>query len=442
MTNSLNKTADALERQYNLFINQTDYYHFFLGLNDYLNYMTGVPFLVSVMQETFKDRDTEYALLEKLENQALDEVKSAKKRLFEIVEKNKIQSGQLTIALQDIRNFENAKMQIFTDNNFVSGAWSSVLFSAATIISEMGQREILNEFIVSDKEYRKYSGANSNIYGNFVFSKAITKRRHQWDKIKELEREEIWGVTDKALNFHEAWKNYRNINTNPELIWAPEDYLESDSLQERRRKIRVSIMVSDVAAIKEQHQRHPSIVYDDVGRSIIALDIGSFKQAIPRLHSFLLSKVEAQEITEPVKASKNSNVLKTIHLLTDSLEPKSVIFLVPDSQFQMPIRYSVKNRDGSPTHIKRLYDLAYKWDVPNKKVAYDRNIMSGINTGLFKKDLLEKYLKTNGFKRPTLVKKSEEGEILVLNSEVEVKAELIKNIVPSQHKYLYIDKRK
>src|SRR3989344_9678273 len=232
-------TTEALERHYKLFINENSLYHFFLRLGDYSEYVKGIPFLMEVMQNTLKERDAEYSVLEKLENQALDEVTSAKKKLFRIVKKQKIQSERLTRALQDITDFENAKMQIFTDNNFVSGAWSSVLFSAASVISEMEQREILNEFIVSDKEYRKHSGANSNIYGNFVFSKTVTKRRHQWNKIKELEREEIWGIVDKALNFHEAWKNYRDINTNPEIIWAPEDYLESESLKERTRKIRV-----------------------------------------------------------------------------------------------------------------------------------------------------------------------------------------------------------
>ena len=157
-------TVEALERHYKLFINENSLYHFFLRLSDYLEYLKGIPFLMEVMQNTLKERDAEYTLLERLENQALDEVKSAKKRLFEIVKQQKIQSERLTRALQDVTDFENAKMQIFTDNNFVSGAWSSVLFSAASIISEMGQREILNEFIVSDKEYRKHNVANNNIF--------------------------------------------------------------------------------------------------------------------------------------------------------------------------------------------------------------------------------------------------------------------------------------
>jgi len=130
--------------------------------------------------------------------------------------------------------------------------------------------------------------------------------------------------------------------------------------------------------------------------------------------------------------------LKSMHLITDSLEPKSVIFLVLDGQFQMPIRFAVKNNGGDPTSIKKLYNIAYFVDAPNKMVAYDKNTANGINNGLFKRKAVKEYM-TNKSKSPTLVQKSKE-ETLVLKNDIVVKVGLIKNDVPTQYQSLYIDK--
>jgi len=56
----------------------------------------------------------------------------------------------------------------------------------------------------------------------------------------------------------------------------------------------------------------------------------------------------------------------------------------------------------------------------------------------FRKREVARYMRTNGYKKPTLVQKSKENT-LVLKSDVPVKPVLIKNI-PYQHQSLYIDK--
>ena len=147
-----------------------------------------------------------------------------------------------------------------------------------------------------------------------------------------------------------------------------------------------------------------------------------------------------QNIKNTGEPKEAQNGLKSIHLITDSLEPKNAIFLVLDGLFEMPIRCEIKNAEGKPTYIKKLYDIAYIVNAPNKKVDYDRNIADSINNGLFRKKTVAKYMKTNKFQKPTLVKKSKDG-ILVLNSEdVSVKTGLVKNDVPIQHQSRYIDK--
>lgn len=137
--------------------------------------------------------------------------------------------------------------------------------------------------------------------------------------------------------------------------------------------------------------------------------------------------------------SPNIKRLRSIHLITRSLEPADVIFLVLDELFDRPIRFAVKNKMGNPAYIKKLYNVAYFVNAPEKRVEYSKNLADNINNGLFRKKAIADYMRTNKLKKPTLVQKSENDEILVLKGEIILKTELINNI-PSQYKYLYIDK--
>jgi len=143
-----------------------------------------------------------------------------------------------------------------------------------------------------------------------------------------------------------------------------------------------------------------------------------------------------------IPSSYDKNLLNSIHLVAVSLEPKSVIFLVLDERFEIPIRCAVNNNNGSPAYIKKLYNIAYPLDVPDKKVGYNKSLADNINNGLFRKRQVAKYMRTNRFKKPTLVKKSEDGESLVLKNDIPVQTALIKNLVPLQYQSLYIDKTK
>lgn len=159
-------------------------------------------------------------------------------------------------------------------------------------------------------------------------------------------------------------------------------------------------------------------------------------------------KAIEKEINKKIEGRREENSLKSIHLLAnvligDRLDNVTTIFLVLDEHFEMPIRCPVKNKNGEPTYIKKLYDIAYFVPhAPGKRVEYDKRIADNINNTLFKRKIVAKYMKTNKLKKPTLVKKSETGNYLVLTNEVQVITGLVKNVVPIQFQYLYIDKTK
>ncbi|MEO0118687.1 MAG: hypothetical protein ABIK66_06155 [candidate division WOR-3 bacterium] len=149
-----------------------------------------------------------------------------------------------------------------------------------------------------------------------------------------------------------------------------------------------------------------------------------------------LAKVKVKEV----------NSLKSIHFLAHTLSdfssesPNKIIFLVLDEHFEIPIRCRLTNNRGEPTYIKKLCDIAYPAPAPGKRVNYDKNVADNINNGLFKIKRVAQYMKTNKLKKPTLVRKSETGNYLVLTNEVQVIVERVENIVPPQHRYLYVDK--
>ncbi len=161
---------------------------------------------------------------------------------------------------------------------------------------------------------------------------------------------------------------------------------------------------------------------------------GVQKSSIAAMKSRLEEKINTQ-----TNIGENKNHLRSIHLVTTSLEPRDVIFLVLDERFEMPMRCSVKNYNKKETYIKKLYNIAYIISAPGKKVAYDENISDCINNGLFRRSAVRRYMKTNGFRKPTLVQKSENGDILVLKDEIPIKTILLKDI-PTQYQSLYIDK--
>lgn len=157
---------------------------------------------------------------------------------------------------------------------------------------------------------------------------------------------------------------------------------------------------------------------------------------------------ELEKLTDtknPTEYSSNGNQkdgnapkLKSIHLVSNSLEPASVIFLVLDGSFGNPIRCEVKNDEGKPTYMKKFYNVAYFVDAPGKRVPYDKTLANSINNDLFKKPRVAQHMKANRLQKPTLVQKSADNT-LILTGEVLVKTELVKNI-PQEFQSQYIDK--
>jgi hypothetical protein len=183
------------------------------------------------------------------------------------------------------------------------------------------------------------------------------------------------------------------------------------------------------------HNNDPSVILS------IIMEARANKKPLFSELSYLSSpqdKICLEKIAETV-IKQNKNRLASIYLITKSLNPTDVIFMVLDEHYKMPIRFNVKNRKGEDTGIRKLYNIAYIVSVPNTRVEYNKNTADAINNGLFKRREVTNYMRTNNLKKPTLVQISENKDYLVLKNEVVVKTSLL-NTVPTQYKSLYIDK--
>lgn len=139
--------------------------------------------------------------------------------------------------------------------------------------------------------------------------------------------------------------------------------------------------------------------------------------------------------------NENEKELDSIDLITHSLSNIKEIFVVLNGRYEAPVRFDAINRNGEEAAIKKLHNIAYLVDVPGKRVGYDEGLASNINNGLFRKKQIDDYMKSNGFKKPTLVQKSKEENILVLKNEVPVMT-LLTNAIPQQYRSLYANKTK
>lgn len=149
--------------------------------------------------------------------------------------------------------------------------------------------------------------------------------------------------------------------------------------------------------------------------------------------------VNKDKLLKKTRKEEQKNTLKSIHLVSKSITANDTIFLVLDERWETPIKFSVWSK-GVETAIKKLHNLAYPANAPNKRVEYSKNLANSINNGLFKKPRIKRYLETNNFDKSTIVRKSRDGN-LVLSGEIPV-IDFTFEQIPSQFRATYIEKTK
>ena len=257
------------------------------------------------------------------------------------------------------------------------------------------------------------------------------------------ERKEILnllGIVRKCYNFRNV-KNFREISFSDKITGAKTPAFELEVRLESFKSIDIDPkrligffwMLEDEGVILDCSDYKKAESDGAIYYNLILLP----ENFIGKCEEFK-SKLMALLPEETILNTSNDKKLKSIHLVSESIVANDVIFLVLDEQWQTPIRFQAKNLEGEETSIKKLHNIAYIINAPGKKVEYSKNLANDINNGIFRKHLVASYMKTNKLDKPTLVKKTKDG-ILVLRNEIPIKTCLVGN-VPTQYKSMYIDK--
>jgi hypothetical protein len=262
-------------------------------------------------------------------------------------------------------------------------------------------------------------------------------RKHMGDGIKNIMRD----IFNASIKTPKKTRNQTHLKEIPIIPSIAKGDINYESFEKIYNQTILSLdTLKNWGAIKN-YKTYNKTEYTDMGEDIS-----------PMPDEFLVALVNfyPQKMIDIVVKKSNSSIenfpiveLKSISLVTQKLALNCChfIFIVLDGRYDKPVKFNVKNNKGEETAVAKLYRLSYcrMADFPENHLDYDWNIADSINNGLFKNPFVKDYIKSNGFKKPTLVKKSDDKKELVLNDKIGIERELVKDI-KDQYRYLYSDK--
>jgi len=85
---AMKNVIEILEKQYQSFINQERNWNFFLGLADYVKFITKSPDFKQALNKIKESRVKEIEIIEKLDKEAVNELQKIKQKILKIIKKN------------------------------------------------------------------------------------------------------------------------------------------------------------------------------------------------------------------------------------------------------------------------------------------------------------------------------------------------------------------
>ena len=389
------------ERLFAYFIQQDDPKKFLIGLTDYISFLQKQSLFQKIFSEWEKHELGHYRKIIPAEKKAIADLRSIGKDFIKQIETEysiKETPGDLSDGIKDLKLFLAGDIIKWT-GKLKSDEFFDDLMWVAYSLGDLKKYELLKKFV-----------------------DLKTGRAKFYNCIKE--REELTRQLDHARKT-EVWGSWSYINKIPILINDPDG--KSPFLETPHDKV-----------LQNQCVHLLLLFHTDLPIRDKKEIIDNLREAITRIHNYLLQELSAENITKHENDAKH---LKSIQLISEKFDPDRNVFLVLDEHYDLPHIRCATFKNGKPTYIKMLYDLSYSWgNAPNKGVSYDPYLADNINNGLFKRRAIKKYLRTNGIsKTPTLVKKSESSNLLVRTGEVIVETKLVKEI-PSHYQQRFIDK--
>ena len=270
----MRSVIETLELYYQPLTQQKKHWDFFLALSDYVSFIISEPDLLGILTEEFAKDLAEQAIITEYEKQSLKEMEPKRNKLLAMVEKSGANSEGLKYAVSSIKNIprlpENA--------GFLEGS----LFEIARHLAQEKGMELVKEFIVSNDEYRKYTGANSNVYGNFVFSKTFSTKIDYQRRYEARRKIEIWQSIEALFTAHKAITVMEEIKKDFEEEYAKR--AKADPTYKFVKDHTVMFAYGDVRKLRDYTGFMPEM--DGVNY----LELEEFRTHTRRVHLFLINQ--------------------------------------------------------------------------------------------------------------------------------------------------------
>ena len=201
----MDRKSELLEKQYNLAINQTDPWYFFLNTADYVKFVKSTNPFKEIVEKLEKEKKALVLELEKKEVKAMKEMKFAKEKLEKLVKKEKglaeniKKDGFFSDGFTSIDQYLNKKL-------YTSGMPSDVinrfLHEVAWDLMEKKHSYLLDHFTVEKNDIER----------KVEFSKALKERQESSRRLDDKRAITPWGYWDFLLllandtMFDESWE--------------------------------------------------------------------------------------------------------------------------------------------------------------------------------------------------------------------------------------------
>ena len=377
----MKEVIETLELYYQPLTQKEKHWDFFLALSDYVGFIISEKILLDILIEEYDKDVAEQAKIRQYEKQCLEELELKKKKLISLTEKSGAKSKELldAIALLKGTHYDDAE------------SFEGCLFEVARYLSAEKGREIVKEFIVSDAEYKKYSGANSNQYGNFIFSKTLSTKHDLEHRYKSRRKIEVWQSIEALFTAYKVIVDGDQLKYNFEKEYAKKEKM--DPIYRFIKSHTFLFAFGDVRRLND----YVDFGFDPEIDGLNYLEFEKFKMYAGRVHLFLINqyrkrhnKTEIREVKfdeyksvlligiKPIKLTKFSN---QYHFL-------KIMFQKPEKDWQ----YSEISELMDPLNKrpwKQLYDVA---SAIKSKIAIKTGIEDFLITTTQSTQINKKYL--------------------------------------------------
>jgi hypothetical protein len=190
---TIKNTISNAERHYDSFINQSDDWNFFLGLAEYVKFVSEEKTSEKIIIEAMEQGKARFKDLSELSKKSIVEMTGVFEKLIGIIGEDKIDFPGLKTEIQEYEDYKNGLM-------FSSASLPSTLFETLADIIEI---LVKNNYVDKIRDYvllRAEPGEGRQYYiKEFTFSNSFLEYEKANKLFNDKRDIEIWGVWDNLV---------------------------------------------------------------------------------------------------------------------------------------------------------------------------------------------------------------------------------------------------